>query len=209
MTIDKLDFKKSLASYRAKRGVFEVVEVPPMSYLMIDGRGDPNTSSQYAEAIASLFPVAYKIKFASKRELQRDYVVPPLEALWWADDMESFTAARDKSHWQWTVMLMTPEWIPQEMFNGAVDQVRRSSSPPRLDEMRLAELAEGLCVQTLHLGSFEDEAPVLESMHRDFIPAHGLGMSGKHHEIYLTDFRKVEAAKLRTILRQPVVSRAG
>ena len=209
MTTGALDFKKSLPSYRAKRGVFEFVDVPPMHYLMIDGRGDPNTSREYAEAIACLFPVAYKLKFASKRELQRDYVVPPLEALWWADDMESFTAARDKSHWQWTVMLMTPEWITREMFAHAVEQVRKASSPPKLDAMRFAELSEGRCVQTLHVGSFEDEAPVLESMHRDFIPAQGFALSGKHHEIYFTDFRKVEPAKLRTILRQPVIAGAG
>jgi len=141
VTTGALDFKKSLPSYRAQRGVFEVVDVPPMHYLMIDGRGDPNTSREYAEAIACLFPVAYKLKFVSKRELQKDYVVPPLEALWWADDMESFTAVRDKSHWQWTVMLMTPEWITREMFTHAVEQVRMASSPPKLDAMRFAELS--------------------------------------------------------------------
>lgn len=201
---DKIDFKKTLDSYRAKRGVLALVDVPDMQYLMVDGKGDPNTSVAYIEAIQALYPVAYKVKFASKRELGRDYVVPPLEALWWADDMDSFTAARDKSRWEWTLMLMIPSWISQLMFDAAVVQVRAASSPARLDDVRLGVLSEERCVQTLHVGSFDDEAPLLERMHHEFIPDRGLRMTGKHHEVYFSDFRKVEPSKLRTILRQPV-----
>ena len=95
--MDKLDFKKTLDSYRAKRGEFRLCEVPAMRYLMIDGHGDPNSSPAFGTALEALYPVAYKIKFASKRDLGRDYVVPPLEGLWWADDMESFTTSRDKA----------------------------------------------------------------------------------------------------------------
>lgn len=106
----KVNVVKELDSYRAKRGEFRVLEVPELRYLMIDGHGDPNTSSDYADALAALYPVAYTLKFASKRELERDYVVPPLEGLWWADDMSVFTAARDKSRWDWTMMILVPEW---------------------------------------------------------------------------------------------------
>jgi len=201
---DKIDVKKTIASYRALRGVFEVVDVPEMQYLMIDGHGDPNTSQAYGQAIEALYPVAYSLKFASKRELDRDYVVPPLEALWWADDMVSFTSARDKSLWRWTLMMLTPDWINAAMVQAAVDTVRAASAPARLSDIRLESLSEGRCVQTLHLGSFDDEGPVLERMHHQFIPAQGLRMTGKHHEIYFSDLRKVEPAKLRTILRQPV-----
>lgn len=201
---DKIDFKKTLDSYRAQRGVFEVVDVPDMQYLMADGHGDPNTSPVYTEVIEALYPVAYKLKFTSKRALGRDYVVPPLEGLWWADDMDSFTAARDKSRWSWTLMLMTPDWIDREMFDAAVEQVRAASSPTRLDQVRLGILSERRCVQTLHVGSFDDEAAVLEQMHHGFIPENGLRLSGKHHEIYFSDFRKVDPSRLRTILRQPV-----
>jgi hypothetical protein len=200
----KIDFKKTLDAYQAQRGNFRIVEVPDMQYLMVDGQGDPNTSLAFTEAVESLYPVAYKLKFASKLDLGRDYVVPPLEALWWADDMASFTATRDKARWQWTVMLMVPQWIDQPMFAAAVKQVGAGSSPARVDDVRLEALAEGRCVQTLHVGSFDDEAGVLAQMHDVFIPGQGLRMVGKHHEIYLSDFRRVAPEKQRTILRQPV-----
>lgn len=118
---DKIDFKKTLDAYQAQRGRFRIVDVPDMQYLMIDGHGDPNISPTYAEAIEALYPVAYKLKFASKQDLSRDYVVPPLEGLWWAKDMDSFTTARDKSRWDWTMMLMVPDWIDQAMFATAVE----------------------------------------------------------------------------------------
>ena len=200
----KADFKKALPSYSAKVGEFALVDVPDLQYLMVDGHGDPNTDPAYTAALEAMYPVAYKLKFASKRELGRDYVVPPLEGLWWADDMDAFTAARDKSQWSWTLMLMTPEWIGQSMFRSAVDQVRAASAPASLDGVRLETLSEGSCVQTLHKGSFDDEGPVLDALHTTFIPGQGLRMAGKHHEIYLTDMRKTEPSKLRTILRQPV-----
>lgn len=203
----KTDFKKTLDSYHAKHGEFRVVEIPPMQYVMVDGHGDPNTSHEFTDALEALYPVAYKLKFDSKRELDRDYVVPPLEGLWWADDMEAFTATRDKSQWDWTMMLMTPQWITKEMFDAAKAKASEKSMPKSLAKVRLETLAEGTCVQTLHFGSYDDEAPVLEKMHTEFIPQNGFTMTGKHHEIYFSDFRKVAPEKLRTILRQPIAVR--
>lgn len=200
----KIDFKKTLDAYQAKRDRFRIVEVPDMQYLMIDGHGNPNTSPMFTAAVEALYPVAYKLKFASKRDLARDYVVMPLEGLWWADDMDSFTAARDKSRWNWTLMIMVPDWTGQEMFAAAVEQAGAKNHPARLDDVRLETLSEGRCVQTLHIGSFDDEAAVLARMHNEFIPDSGLRMAGRHHEIYLSDFRKVAPEKLRTVLRQPV-----
>ncbi|WP_182376164.1 GyrI-like domain-containing protein [Nocardioides sp. WS12] len=200
----KLDLKRELDAYRARAGQFRVVDVPALQYLMVDGHGDPNTSPEYADAIAALYPVAYTLKFASKVDLDKDYVVMPLEALWWADDMASFTSVRDKSQWDWTAMILTPEWITAELFDAAVGKVRRKGNPDALDKVRLETLKEGTCVQTLHVGSYDDEAPVLAAMHDEFIPGAGYAMTGKHHEIYLSDPRRVEPAKLRTILRQPV-----
>ncbi|MEY9909960.1 hypothetical protein ABIA35_006204 [Catenulispora sp. MAP12-49] len=202
----KIDLKQTLDSYQAKSGQFRVLDMPPMRYLMIDGHGDPNTSPVFAEALQALYPVAYKLKFASKLELERDYVVMPLEGLWWAEDMATFTTARDKSTWHWTMMTLVPEWITTAMADAAVAKAGAKNPPPRLDDVRLESLDEGRCVQTLHLGSFDDEAETLERMHHEFIPASDLKMTGKHHEIYLSDFRKVEPAKLRTILRQPVTA---
>ena len=201
----KVDLKKTLDAYQAKRGEFRVVEVPEMRYLMVDGQGDPNTSPAYTAALEALYPVAYTLKFASARELGRDYVVPPLEGLWWADDMTSFTSARDKSRWHWTIMLMVPEWVPDDLVAAAMAKVAAKKDPPaRLHDVRLETLTEGLCVQTLHVGSFDDEAPVLARMHDEFIPGAGLRLSGKHHEIYFSDFRRTAPEKLRTLLRQPV-----
>lgn len=205
----KTDFKKTLDSYQAGNHEFRIVDVPPMRYLMIDGHGDPNSAAEFGDAIAALYPVAYKLKFASKQELGRDYVVMPLEGLWWSPDMETFTSARDKSQWDWTLMMMVPDWITRDMFDAAVAKAAAGDPPASLDKVRLETLAEGRCVQTLHRGSFDNEAEVLAKMHHDFIPAQGLSMVGKHHEIYFSDFRKVDPSKLRTILRQPVTPGIG
>lgn len=197
----KVDLKKEIAAYTARRGELAVVEVPPMSYLMVDGHGDPNTSRAYADALASLYPVAYKLKFLSKREVGRDYVVPPLEGLWWADDMEAFTTGRDKSRWDWTMMILVPDWLGAEHVDAA-----RSAAGELPAQVRLETLEEGLCVQTLHIGPYDDEGPVLKEMHERYIPEQGLRMVGKHHEIYLSDARRTAPEKLRTILRQPVTA---
>jgi hypothetical protein len=199
----KVDFKKTLDSYRARGGELRILDVPAMQYLMVDGKGDPNTSQEYADALAALYPVAYRLKFTSKRELDRDYVVPPLEALWWATDMTVFTTG-DKSRWLWTAMIMTPDWATAEMLDDALAAVAAKDRPEALDKVRLERLEEGRCVQTLHIGPYDEEGPVLAEMHNRFIPDSGLRMTGKHHEIYLNDARRVEPAKLRTILRQPV-----
>ncbi|KQU45791.1 hypothetical protein ASG84_10800 [Rhodococcus sp. Leaf278] len=205
----KIDFKKTLDSYSAQRNVFRTLAVPPLQYLMIDGRGDPNTAPEYADALAALYPVAYALKFASKKDLDRDYVVPPLEALWWADDMASFTTARNKAEWNWTVMIMVPDWIDSTMFEAAMASAGAKRRSEASTKVRLETLSEGLCVQTLHIGSYDDETPVLAELHDRCIPDSGLTMTGRHHEIYLSDPRRVEPAKLRTVLRQPVVRSAG
>lgn len=201
---EKTDFKRTLDAYQARRGKFRLVDVPTMQYLMVDGRGDPNTSPDFDRAVRALYPVAYKLKFASKRDLDQDYVVPPLEGLWWADDMDSFTAARDKSRWDWTMMIMTPDWIDHAMFAAAVERAGAENRPQGLDDVRLETLHEGRCVQTLHVGPFDDEAAVLAQLHEEFVPDNELRLTGKHHEIYLTDFRRTAPDRLRTILRQPV-----
>jgi len=126
----------------------------------------------------------------------------PLEGLWWADDMESFTDARDKTRWNWTLMIMVLNWITRDMFTAAVKQVATKDRPARLDDLRL----ETLSVQALHVGSYDDEAELLQRMHHEFLPSQGLTMVGKHHEIYLSDAHRVEQARLKTILRQPAAA---
>ena len=197
----KTDFKKSIDAYRARRGVFRIVDVPPLQYLAVDGEGDPNTAPAFSAAISALYPVGYALKFASKRLLDRDYVVMPLEALWWAEDMDTFTTARDKSQWKWTLLNLVPEWISDDL----VDRARRAApDAPLLERLRIETLDEGTSVQTLHVGTYDDEAPLLEQMHGEFIPER-LRLTGRHHEIYFSDPRRTDPSKLKTLLRQPVV----
>jgi hypothetical protein len=201
----KTDFKKTLKHlYQPSAKKSEVVDVPPMQFLMIDGHGDPNTAQEYKNAVEALYAVSYQLKFMSKKELSKDYVVPPLEGLWWAEDMETFTTKQDKSKWDWTMMIMQPEWITQEMVETAVKQVQKKKNLPALPKLRLETYHEGLSVQILHIGSYDDEGPTIAQMHHEFMPENGYEEAGKHHEIYLSDPRKVVPEKLKTVLRQPI-----
>lgn len=206
MTAAKVDLKRTMDSYQARRGQIRIIDVPVARYLMIDGKGDPNTDASYSDALNALYPLAYAIKMASKKELGQDYVVMPLEGLWWADDMTAFTVERDKSSWYWTMMILTPDWIPDDAVDGAIRKVAAKSAPRCLSEVRLETLHEGQCVQTLHVGPFDAEGEILSHLHEQFIPSNGLIMTGKHHEIYLSDARRTAPQKLRTILRQPVIA---
>lgn len=188
---------------------FAIVEVPPMRCLAVDGHGDPNTATSYRDAVEALFGVAYAVKFASKRGLGRDFVVAPLEGLWWADDPGAFVA-RDKGAWNWTMLIAQPDWIDADAVAAGVEAVRSkaakaSSSPnPALDVLRLQRLHEGLSAQILHIGSYDDETPTLARLHDEWMPQHGLTFNGPHHEVYLGDPRRTAPEKLRTVLRQPV-----
>lgn len=200
MTAPKVDLKDD-DGYRASRGEFRLLDVPPRQYLAIDGHGDPNTEA-FAAAVQALYPVAYALKFASK-QAGRDYVVPPLEGLWWAQDMDVFTRRRDKAVWDWTLLLLVPDWLGADEVEAAVDRTRAKASA-RLDDVRLERLVEGTCMQTLHVGPFDDEGPVLHRLHHEVLPGAGLVPTGRHHEVYLTDPRRTAPQKQRTILRQPV-----
>lgn len=204
---EKVDFKKTLkALYAPPVGRFVEVELPELQYLMVDGSGDPNVAASYRQAVEWLYSVSYPLKFMSKKELGRDYAVMPLEGLWWADDMSTFLS-REKHRWSWAMMIMQPDWITQEMVASVVARARdKSGEPP--ETLRLERLDEGFCVQTMHVGSYDDEGPTLAQLHDMFLPENGLVERGRHHEIYLGDPRKTAAEKLRTVLRQPVSRRA-
>jgi len=206
--MSKTDFKKELKHlYRPSAKEFVVVDVPPMNFLMIDGHGDPNTAPEYTDAVEALYAVAYRLKFMSKKEKGMDYVVPPMEGLWWVENMEEFTT-EDKSTWDWTMMIMQPEWITQEMFEEALKQVEKKKNPPALTRLRLETYHEGLAVQIMHIGPYDAEAPTIARMHA-FIDENGYEPAGKHHEVYLGDPRRVAPEKLKTVLRQPVKKTTG
>jgi hypothetical protein len=203
MAAEKLDFKKTLkALYAPTAKDFVLVEVPRMQFVKVDGEGDPNKAEDYQNGLNWLYSVSYGLKFASKAELGRDYAVMPLEALWWADDVSDFTSRR-KDSWRWTQMIMAPDFITQQMYQAAVEKAEKKLGEPP-ESLRLETFDEGLSVQILHIGSYDDEAPTIKRLHEAFIPQHGLTENGLHHEIYLSDPRKTEPAKLKTILRHPV-----
>jgi hypothetical protein len=190
--------------YAPKTRDFEIVDVPELGFLMIDGHGDPNTSVAYRDAVQALYTVAHAVRAVGKQTLGRVHTVAPLEGLWSAEDLEVFRT-RDKSAWDWTMMIAQPDWITSEIVDDARTAAARKQLPA-LGLVRFERHTEGSSAQILHVGSYDDEGPVLERLHETFLPAHGLAPVGRHHEIYLSDSRRTEPAKWRTILRQPVTA---
>ena len=202
--MSKIDFKRELKEfYRPSGRKFSIVDVPPMQFLMVNGRGDPNTAQEYKEAVEALYAAAYTLKFMSKLELGRDYVVPPLEGLWWADDMDNFTVRTDKSRWIWTMMIMQPEWMTEGMLETAVARAtKKKGQLPAFTKLRIQTYHEGTAAQILYTGPYADEGPTITRLHA-FIAENGYQLSGKHHEIYLGDPRRTAPEKLKTVIRQP------
>lgn len=200
-TIQKIDYKKEFRDLYNSPKKNVLVEVPELNYLMIDGKGDPNTSIAFKDAIEALYSVSYNVKFLSKKS-GSDFVVMPLEALWYIDVMCDFVNV-PKDDWEWTVMIMQPSHITNEMIQAGIEAARKKKNLAALDKIRFESYNEGLSVQILYVGPFADEHPTIVKLH-EFAQASGCHIEGKHHEIYLSDFRKVEPSKLKTIIRQPV-----
>ncbi len=188
--------------YAPKPREFTLVDVPPLGFLIVDGHGDPNTSPAYREAVEALFATSYAVRSAARTKLAQVHTVGPLEGLWSAADLDTFRT-RDKDAWDWTMMIVQPDWVTEELVADGVAAARKKNLPA-LEHLRFERLTEGCSAQILHVGSYDDEAPTIDRLHREFLPAHGLVPVGRHHEIYLSDPRRTEPARLRTILRQPV-----
>jgi hypothetical protein len=205
----KIDLKKELMElYNPPAAKISVIEVPAMNFVMIDGAGDPNKSQEYQDAVEALYSISYAIKFMVKKEKSIDYGVMPLEGLWWADDMTRFTI-NNKDIWKWIAMIMQPEYVSEELFNQALGQVEKKKSLPSLSKARFQSFQEGLSVQTMYIGPFTEEGPTIKKLH-NYIRDNGYvfdGVAQKHHEIYLSDFRKTAPEKLKTVIRQPVVKK--
>ncbi len=182
-----------------------LIDVPEMQFLMIDGIGSPGDSKEYQDALAALYPIAFKTKFLSKAE-GKDYVVPPLEGLWWADNMNDFTEG-NRYKWKWTMMIMQPDWITQDMINEAIiiTEKKKPELSDLLPKLRLEKYKEGKAAQIMHVGPYSEEGPTVQKVH-DFIQKkRGKfdGLKTKHHEIYLSDPRKANPATMKTVIRQP------
>ncbi len=203
--IEKTDLKKELKYlYVPPAKEIEIVNVPQMNFLMIDGIGNPDTSQEFKEAIETLYAVSYAIKFMVKKEKSINYVVMPLEGLWWADDVASFSPeGMNKDIWKWTLMIMQPEWVTKDIFGKAIEEVKKKKNLPFLFKIRLENLQEEFSAQILYIGPYDAEHTTIEKIHA-FIKERGYKFSGKHHEIYLSDPRKTAPEKLKTIIRQPV-----
>jgi hypothetical protein len=199
----KLDLKKDLKHlYVPSAEEVTVLRVPTFNYVMIDGAGDPNTSEEFREAVQALYSVAYTLKFMIKKARQVDYPVMALEGLWWTGGTDGFNP-ENKSAWKWRLMILQPEVVKKPDFKKAVRDAKEKKGLRALDKIRLEPYREGLCVQILHVGTYAGEAPTIEKLHR-FARERGFEPSGKHHEIYLSDPRRVKPEKMHTALRQPI-----
>jgi hypothetical protein len=203
-----LDLKKELKQFYAPTAKeVVVVDVPAMQFVMLDGAIEPDhrpgDSPSFAEAMQAMYGAAYTLKFMSKKRKEDpiDYPVMAMEGLWWTENGEYDLA--NPRDWQYTLMVMQPAHITAEMFNQALAQLRKKRPSPAIEKLRLAEFAEGRCIQVMHLGPYSEEMVTIQRMD-DYAAAHGLSMHGKHHEIYLGDPRRGDPANLKTILRHPV-----
>jgi hypothetical protein len=201
--VAKLDLRREYRQlYQPSAKAISEVQVPAFTFLMIDGRGDPNTSADYAAAVEALFAVSYTAKFMVKKAPSgQDYAVMPLEGLWWAEDMTAFQSG-DRAKWCWTMMILQPPFVPEAVLRAAMAQAAEKKPLPAIHQLRIEAFEEGHCAQVLHVGPFSAEGPVIERLHAH-IDAHS-ARRGKHHEIYLTDIRRAAPARWKTVIRQPM-----
>jgi len=178
-----------------------LVKVPALKYLMVDGQGDPAKSPDFRDAIGALYGLAYTMKFMLKARGVTEAVPMPLEGLFWADDMSAFMKAR-RGQWKWTLMLLQPAAVDAKLLKEAKAQLERKKKDTKLPPVRLQKFAEGTCAQVLHLGPYADERPTIEGLHR-FIRESGYELSGRHHEIYISQPGRGDPAKMKTVIRQP------
>jgi hypothetical protein len=202
MATIKVDLKRELRELYSAGREPALVEVPELSFLMIDGHGDPNTAPEFAAAVQALYDIAYGAKFALKAAGGADYRVMPLEGLWWVPEMAEFTTA-GKSSWYWTAMIAQPDEVSAELVEEARARAAIRRPSEALDLVRLERFREGLSAQMMFVGPYAAEGLAIEQLHA-FIAGEGLTRAGRHHEIYLGDPRRTAPERLRTIIRQPV-----
>jgi hypothetical protein len=217
MTNEKLDYKKEYKDLYMPKAKPSIIDVPPMNFIMIDGTGDPNIEGgEYKQAVELLYGLSYSIKMSkmgsSKIDGYFEYVVPPLEGLWWLSDNSHFDFSMKKK-FCWTAMIRQPEFVTEEVFKWACSEISKKKPEPDTSKARLQLFKEGLCVQIMHIGPFDDEPQTIEKIDA-FIKENNYkdaisdiqpdGMIRRHHEIYLSDPRKIELSKMKTVIRHPV-----
>ncbi len=216
MATEKLDYKKEYKNLYLPKQTPTLVDVPTMNFIMINGYGNPNdTDGQYSQAVEVLYGLSYTIKMSPRNGYEPkgyfDYVVPPLEGLWWLEeDNMDFT---QKNNYLWLSMIRQPEFVTTEVFQWACDVIKRKKPQLDISKAYLETYTEGLCVQMMHNGPFATEAQTIEQIDTYIIEnnyknaissVNAEGKIRRHHEIYLSDPRKTAPEKLKTVLRHPV-----
>lgn len=209
MSEKAFDFKKEYKDLYLPKNKPQLIEVPSMNFIMVDGIGDPNNSPEFQHATELLYGLSYTIKMSSKKGLEPkgffDYVVPPLEGLWWIDEGSFSFEMRD--NWKWTLMIRQPDFVDHEVFQWAVRELTRKKPELAAEKARFEAFEEGLCVQIMHIGPYSAEPETMEKIEA-FLKENGLrnrfSSGGKHHEIYLSDPRKSKPETMKTVLRHPV-----
>ena len=201
-----IDFKKEQKELYQPKTAPSVINVPKMTFIAVDGKGDPNTSAKYTAAIEVLYGLSYAIKMSNKHILE--YVVPPLEGLWWGEDGYFDGASiTDKNKLYWTALIHQPDFVTVEMFGNAGAALTKKKPSLDISKARLIKITEGLCVQVMHIGSYDDEPATIAKMEHFAVEsgyAIDINETRRHHEIYLSDPRKTAPEKLKTVIRHPI-----
>ena len=209
------DFKKEYKEFYMPKNVPSIVTVPKMNYIAVRGRGDPNEENgEYKKAIGLLYGIAFTIKMSKKSDHRIegyfDYVVPPLEGFWWQEGVDGIDYSHKES-FNWISVIRLPDFVTKDDFNWAVAEATRKKKQD-FSKAEFMTLEEGLCIQCLHVGPYDDEPATVAMMH-EYMENQGyaLDITDKrlHHEIYLSDARKVAPEKLRTVIRHPIKLKEG
>ena len=202
-----IDYKKTEKELYLPKTTPSVLDVPRMKFITVDGKGDPNTSDEYATAVELLYGLSYSIKMGNKSILE--YVVPPLEGLWSVDDdfRGGGATITDKGKFIWTMMIRQPDFVTADIFEAAKAALAKKKSNIDTSKAKLKTFSEGLCVQVMHIGSYDDEPATVVALD-GFAIENGyvidIGDARHHHEIYISDPHKVASEKLKTVLRHPI-----
>lgn len=206
--MEKIDLKKKYKAYYSAAKKPEIIQVEPAHYLSISGKGDPSSQS-YAYNIQALYTTAYTLKFKMK-EQEKDFVVPSLEGLWWFDEekyknvgITDAPSAIPRSEWEYRMLIRMPDFVTDAHIQNALATAFDKKQFAPIKKIEPHRLHEGKCIQMMHVGPFSTEPETLLQL-QAFSNEHNFQKNGTHHEIYLSDFRKVPQEKLRTILREPV-----
>jgi len=199
---DKVDLYKVHKEQYAAPKQPRIIETDSARYLAVDGRGAPG-SEEFSEKVGALYGAAYTIKMTRKFSGGQDYVICKLEGLYWLDDGSCDFAGTPSDQWNWKLMIRTPNFVEEDELSGAVEKLLKKGKQPEVRSVKLETLSEGACVQMLHVGPYELEHETISKM-EEFAREQGLEFHGRHHEIYLSDPRRVPPEKLKTILRHPV-----